>query len=185
MDEAKLIAQIRGGDATAWGTVVEAYGQRLLRSAYLLLGGSGEAEDLVQETLLQAARSFRRFRGESGLYTWLHGILLNVTRTHQRRAARTVYVAAPEPVEVAPADQGRQLDAEMTAAAMLAALRRLTPEHREVVVLHYYEQLPVEEIARRTGVGAGTVKSRLHYARQQLSVLIPPGLNPTAANRTH
>jgi DNA-directed RNA polymerase specialized sigma24 family protein len=45
--------------------------------------------------------------------------------------------------------------------------------------------LPVEEIARRTGVEAGTVKSRLHYARQQLSVLIPPVLNPTAANRTH
>jgi RNA polymerase sigma-70 factor (ECF subfamily) len=91
----------------------------------------------VQETLLQAARSVHRFRGESGLYTWLHGILLNVTRTHQRRAARTVYTATPEPTEVVPGEQGRQLDAETTAAAVLAALRQLTPEHREVVVLHY------------------------------------------------
>ena len=185
MDEAKLVAQIRAGDTTVWSAVVDDYGDRLLRSAYLLTGGSGEAEDLVQETLLQAAKSVGRFRGESGLYTWLHGILVNVTRTHQRRAARTVYMATPEPTEVVTAEQGGHLDAEATAAAVLTALRQLSPEHREVIVLHYYEQLPVEEIARRTGVGAGTVKSRLHYARQQLSVLIPPSLNPIAATHTH
>lgn len=185
MDEATLLCRLRNSDATAWDAVVELHGQRLLRSAYLLTGGSGEAEDLMQETLLQAARSIQRFRGDSGLYTWLHGILLNLTRAHQRRSARTVYTESPEPTEVAPAEQGQHLDAETTAAAVLAALRQLTPEHREVVVLHYYEQLPVEEIAGRVGVGAGTVKSRLHYARQQLSVLIPPSLNPAATSGTH
>jgi RNA polymerase sigma-70 factor (ECF subfamily) len=63
----------------------------LFRSACLLCGDQAEAQDLVQETLLQAVRSADRFRGRSSLYTWLHGILLNLTRHYHRDRKRLVY----------------------------------------------------------------------------------------------
>jgi RNA polymerase sigma-70 factor, ECF subfamily len=185
MNESDLVGRIRDGDTTAWSAVVDAYAERLYRSACFLCGNPTDAEDLAQETFLQAARSLGRFRGESELYTWLHGILLNVVRHARRKAGRLQYTDTLDDEETTPANQGQQLDAEAASAALLAALQKLTPEHREAVVLRYYEQVPVEEISRRTGVGAGTVKSRLHYARQQLSSLLPPELNPFGRSVTH
>lgn len=185
MNDAAVVARIRGGDPTAWTEVVDAYGDRLYRSACLLSGNPADAEDWVQETLLQAAKSLGRFRGEAALSTWLHAILFNVARRARRQSARMVSTETTAVEQTTPAEQGDRLDDEVVAAALLAALRQLSTEHREVVVLRYYEQLPVQEIARRTGVGKGTVKSRLHYARQQLSVLLPPELNPFAPTDTN
>src|ERR1043166_2740030 len=70
---------------------IDVHGDRLLRSAYLLCGDETEAQDLVQETLIQAIKSWRGFRGESGLYTWIHGILLNLCRRYHRKRKRLVY----------------------------------------------------------------------------------------------
>src|SRR3954464_14172722 len=74
-------------DVRAW---LHAHGDRLLRSAYLLCGDATEAQDLVQETFLQALKSADRFRGESAVHTWLHGILLNLSRHHWRKQKRVV-----------------------------------------------------------------------------------------------
>jgi RNA polymerase sigma-70 factor (ECF subfamily) len=74
----------------AAGLLFDLYGERLLRSAFLLCGNEADAQDLTQETLLQAIRSAARFRGQSRIYTWLHGILLNLTRRHHRQSRRTI-----------------------------------------------------------------------------------------------
>src|SRR3989442_11221412 len=70
--------------------LIESYGDRLLRSAWRLCGDETEAQDLVQETFVQALKSAHRFRGNSAVYTWLHGILLNVCRRHLRKQKRLV-----------------------------------------------------------------------------------------------
>lgn len=70
------------------GELIDAYGDRLLRSAYLLCGDETEAQDLVQETFLQALRSNSPFRGDSAVYTWLHGILRNLCFRHLRKQQR-------------------------------------------------------------------------------------------------
>ena len=59
--------------------------------AKMLCGNEADAQDIVQETFLQGIRSFHRFQGRSGIYTWLHAILLNVTRHHHRSRKRIVY----------------------------------------------------------------------------------------------
>src|SRR5213594_980177 len=71
--------------------LLSAHGDRLLRSAYLLCGDETEAQDLVQETFLQALKSTHRFRGDSLVYTWLHGILRNLSHRHLRKQKRLVF----------------------------------------------------------------------------------------------
>jgi RNA polymerase sigma-70 factor (ECF subfamily) len=157
--------------------LIDAHGDRLLRSACLLCGDATEAQDLVQETFVQALKSAHRFRGESAVYTWLYGILLNLCRRSYRKGKRLVYDeerVLEATVQPGPADG---MDQGFYSANLARAIQELSPEHREVIVLRYYENLKIAEIARQTGVSGGTVKSRLHYAVRCLERLIPGEMN--------
>jgi RNA polymerase sigma-70 factor (ECF subfamily) len=158
--------------------LVACCGDRLFRSACLLCGDEAEAQDLVQETLLQAVRSAHRFRGRSSVYTWLHGILLNLTRHYHRDRKRLVYdeeLARREAIPVE--DDPSRLDLETTSRALRAALRQLSNPHREVLVLRFFEEMRIHEIAAHLGVSQGTVKSRLHYAIAEMQRRLPAELN--------
>lgn len=164
---------------------IDSHGDRLLRSAYLLCGDKSEAQDLVQETLIQAIKSWRSFRADSACYTWLHGILRNLCRRHHRKQKRLVYDNELVLEETCQADRAGELDQNICAARLTQALQQLSQEHREVIVLRFYENMKIEEIALYTGVSAGTVKSRLHYALRCLEQLIPREMNLFAANGTY
>ncbi len=156
---------------------IDAHGDRLLRSAYLLCGDEMEAQDLVQETLFQAIKSWRGFRGESGLYTWVHGILLNLCRRYHRKQKRLVYDEERVLKETFQADDAREMDQDFCATSLTEAMQELSQEHREVLILRYFESMKIEEIAQQTGVSNGTVKSRLHYAVRRLEEIIPQEMN--------
>lgn len=177
MDEADIVAALKGGSSTAAEELVRLYGNRLLRSAFLLCGNEADAQDLVQDTLIVAVRSAGRFRGKSALYTWLHGILLNLTRRHHRKRKRLVYTDdLPRGEEDDPGEPSR-LDVQGASSALRQAIQKLSPRHREVIVLRYFEGMKMQEIARHMGVTKGTVGSRLHYATRRLRELIPDELN--------
>ncbi len=180
MSDPEILTGLKRGDADAAAGLVDQYGDRLLRSAFALCGNEADAQDLAQEALLQAVKSARRCRGTSSIYTWLHGILLNVTRRFFRKQKRLTYVEdVPERSTLTPAAWSG-LDAGVTSAAVLQALDALSYPHREVVVLRYYEGMTVREIAGQVNVTPGTVKSRLHYALQRLRELVPGELNDFA-----
>ncbi|HVU15880.1 MAG TPA: RNA polymerase sigma factor [Candidatus Didemnitutus sp.] len=164
---------------------IDAYGERLLRSAYLLCGDRAEAEDLVQDTFLAAFESRQSFRRESTVYTWLHGILLNLSRKYWRRRRRLVL--DNESVQNRAGDQfvAPAGDREYRSGQLLRALQALSPEHREVIVLRYYEDCRLQEIAAQTGASLGTVKSRLHYAVRALEKRLPGEMNLFATEGTH
>ncbi len=177
MDEADIVAALKGGSSTAAEELVRLYGNRLLRSAFLLCGNEADAQDLVQDTLIVAVRSVRRFRGQSALYTWLHGILLNLTRRFHRKRKRLVYMdELPRQDKSEPGTPSR-LDVQGASSALREAMEKLSPRHREVIVLRYFEGMKMLEIARHMGVTKGTVGSRLHYATRRLRELIPEELN--------
>jgi RNA polymerase sigma-70 factor (ECF subfamily) len=178
MDEDQLVQGLRSQDPGVVQESVAAHGDRLFRSACLLCGNEAEAQDLVQETFLQAVRSAHRFGGRSSVYTWLHGILLNLTRHYHRDRKRIVYdeeLALQETPAVE--ENPSRLDVEMTAGALAEALRFLSDPHREVLVLRFYEGLKIHEIAARLGISKGTVKSRLHYAIAEMQKRLPGELN--------
>src|SRR5438445_13498917 len=115
--------------------LIASHGDRLLRSAFLLCANETEAQDLVQETLLQAIKSAQRFRGDSAVYTWLHGILLNLYHRHIRKQRRLVLEEEIVLKETVPPDSTHEADQEFCADKLAQAVQRLSAEHREVIVL--------------------------------------------------
>jgi RNA polymerase sigma-70 factor (ECF subfamily) len=113
----------------------------------------------------------------------LHGILLNLVRHHRRTQKRLVYdddLLSKELAEESPAP----LDTATASTALQNALQQLSTSHREVIVLRYYENMKIHEIAGHLGISGGTVKSRLHYAIQELQKFLPTELNLFGANDT-
>src|SRR5580692_4635914 len=91
MDQAQLVAALKKCEPEAINELVSASAQRLTRSAYLLCGNEADAQDLVQDTFVEALKSVHRFEGRSSLHTWLHVILLNLTRHYWRKRQRLVF----------------------------------------------------------------------------------------------
>jgi len=185
MNEAEIAAALKSGDPTAVEKLVSLYGDRLLRSAYLLCGSETDAQDLVQDTFILAVRSARRFRGKSALYTWLHGILLNLSRHYHRKRRRITYTDELPEKEILDPSESDHSDIERASSVLADAIRRLSAAHREVIILRYYEGFKIAEIARHVGITRGTVKSRLHYATKHLRELIPEELNLFRPNGTY
>src|SRR5262245_21827365 len=102
MNDELLVTGLRNEDSRAVQELVSLYGDRLLRSAFTLCGNETEAQDMVQDTFLEALRSIQRFQGRSSLYTWLHSILLNLTRHYHRDTKRTIYDDEVADQEIAP-----------------------------------------------------------------------------------
>jgi len=125
--------------------------------------GTELAADVAQETFLTAQRAKPEFRGRSAVTTWLIGIAFNECRRALRKQRRE-----PPPIEfdsaVTPSAEAALIDRQ----ALSEAMRRLSREHREVVVLHELDGLTYEQAAKVLGVPVGTVKSRLHHAFVQL-----------------
>jgi RNA polymerase sigma-70 factor (ECF subfamily) len=147
------------------GDLLDRYGDKLYSQAFHYLGRRPEnrtdAEDLVQETIIGAFKSAKRFEGRSSLSTWLSRILANQVaafiRSRKVRRADTL----PEGIS----DHRVDPDAEMDVRQMLEAL---SDEHRQVIVLRELEGRTYDEIAEILSVPRGTVESRLHRARQAL-----------------
>ena len=184
-DDQALLAALKSRDPSALETLIETHGTRLLRSATLLCGNETNAQDLVQDTFVEAFRSAHRFRGQSSLYTWLHSILLNLARHYYRDNRRLIYdneLAARDTPVVE--EHANPLDLETAGSELTRALRQLSDPHREVLVLRYYEHMKIDEMARQLGVSAGTVKSRLHYAVREMQKLFPAEMNLFGAEGT-
>jgi RNA polymerase sigma-70 factor, ECF subfamily len=143
-----------------------------------MTGGSPDAEDMAQEAFIRAWKGLGRFRGDSTFRTWLHGIAVNVIRTHRGRLARLRQVfltgraeAGEDPLERAAS--GECLEATLALRAQIDhALAQLPAELREAVVLRDVQGLDYREIAAVLGVPLGTVESRIFRARQRLRPLL-------------
>jgi RNA polymerase sigma-70 factor, ECF subfamily len=159
------IVRAARGDSAAFHRLVDAHADRLFRVANSLVGNVSDAEDVLQETFAGAFKGLRGFAGRSTVKTWLTRILVLQVAAWRRKRRKTL------PLEGAPerASGGGQagVDARMD---FQAAMEKLSPEHREVIVLRELEQMSYEEIAQALEVPRGTVESRLHRARAELAL---------------
>jgi RNA polymerase sigma-70 factor (ECF subfamily) len=176
-----LLAQARAGDAEAFCEVAKAHETRLFRQAVVLCRNEAVAEDLLAETLLEAWRSLGRFDATCRLSTWLYAILLHRYLKWVRRMTSRPVSLAQFPVAEAqrrrqaqetlpdlgdsPADVVARQD---TAEVMRRAIARLPDKHQRVLLLRFFEDASLPEIAAALGCSVGTVKSRLHHALEKL-----------------
>jgi len=175
-----LVEAARDGDLEAFEALATAASDRLYAIATLILRDRQRAEDAVQEALVNAWRELPRLRDLDRFDAWLRRLLLNACADegrHQRRWSAEVRMIRSEPTT---ADTTQSLEDR---DLLERGFRRLKPEQRTVVVLHFYVGLPVPEIAETLGIPAGTVKSRLHYATEALrAALDADDRAPAAAN---
>ena len=146
--------------AGAFAGLADHHLARAYRLASVLLGSELEAQDAVQDAAVAAWERFGDLRDRERFDAWFDRILVNGCRDRLRRRGRVRLIdidGAPEPS--APDGSGTRAEHD----AMRHALAGLSPEQRVTVVLRYYGDLSLEEIADRTGERLGTVKSRLHY----------------------
>ena len=160
-----LVEKARGGDRTAFAELAAASIGRLFNIAQLMLHDRDLADDAVQETLVLAWRDLRSLRDSNGFDAWLHRVLVRCVYREadreRRRSASSVYLPAA----------GVDPDASSNVAdrdAIDRAFKRLSAEHRVVLVLHHYLGFSDDEAAAAMSVPAGTVKSRLNRAKSAL-----------------
>ena len=164
MSEELAIARCQDGDRDAFRYLVERYKDVLFGTACLMTGSRTHAEDHVQEALLSAWRGIRGFRKGRPFKPWLVRILVNQVLSQRRRAwlpTRSLEEGDPRGESADPAETAAVQDDRR---AVRMALAGLTAEHRQVVVLRYFAELTVAEVAQSLDVKEGTVKSRLHRA---------------------
>ena len=175
-----LVRKAQAGDLGAYDDLIRRYQDRIYGLAYHLTSNHEEANDIAQETFIKAWRALAGFKGDASFYTWIYRIAYNHTLNHLKsRRMRTTHLSLndmdlnaennPDLVALS-SDKTPHRDAKLSELSerLNTALQKLSEEHRAVVTLHDIQGLPHEEIAQIIGVNSGTVRSRLHYARQQL-----------------
>ncbi len=170
----------QGGDEETVRHFVERYGPRLLAAATLLSGNTTDAQDLMIDTLQHAVRAIHSFREESSFFSWLYGILFNLNRAVWRKRSRHPWLytdTLPDVPAEGPA-VGSGLDAAATADGLAAAIRQLSEPLQAVVLLRYYGEMSIAEVAETLKISPGTVKSRLFSATRKLRELLPEELRP-------
>lgn len=139
---------------------------RAYRLAGLLLADAAEAEDATQDALERAWRSLDSLRDPAAFEGWFDRILVNACRDRLRRRSKVRFI--PIEGELPSAVTADPFRSTLDRDEALRALDVLDPDEREVVVMHYWADLPLAEVAGRTGRPIGTVKSRLHRALGKL-----------------
>jgi RNA polymerase sigma-70 factor (ECF subfamily) len=151
--------------ASAFSRLVDADLARSYRLASLLLGSEPEAQDAVHDAVVSAWERFGDLRDRERFGAWFGRILVNGCRDRLRRRGRVRFIPLDGGTDPAATDSTSTVPER---DALRQALEDLSNDHREVVVMRFLLDLPLEEIAERTGERLGTVKSRLHYGLEAL-----------------
>ena len=183
-NEGELIRRAQGGEKEAFGDLVELLQDRVYNFSFRLTGNRDRAWDLSQEAFLKAFAAIGSFRGGSRFYTWIYRILLNLhmnkeksmgrrmekrslsmnqTRDDNHRSALGERLAGP-----GNSDPSSEVLRKERKAAVQEAISQLAADQKQVVLLRDMEGMSYEEIADLLEIPVGTVRSRLHRAREEL-----------------
>lgn len=175
-----LVDRARRHDLDAYDELVARYQKKIYALVYHMTSSREDTEDLVQDVFVKAYRSLALFKGDSSFYTWIYRIAVNRTINFLKKRKRTAGGMSlddmdqaverdPNYVELSARESPfRDMTITELQEKLNKALQTLSEKHRTVVVMHDIQGVPHDEIAKTIGCSAGTVRSRLFYARQQL-----------------
>ena len=168
------VAEARAGQPEAWDALFRRYQLPLYAYVFELVRAEQPSLDIVQETFIAAVRHIGSLRDDDRLGSWLFGIAHQKCVQHWRKSGREEPLDAESIERLAGTDDDPRelLIREEQEAEFMQALNQLPAPQRAVLLLHFIEDFPLDEIARITGASLGTVKSRIHYAKRALKRLI-------------
>src|SRR5262249_32266294 len=147
--------------------LVTVHQDRIARLVQRLLGWPSDVDDVVQDVFVDVLRNLHRFDGRSSVLTWLTRLTINRCRTHQRKQWLRRFLTLPEK-EGGGVGALEKITSQETIHQVHAALRQLPQRDREIIVLRYLEELPIEEIAKTLSLTRSATDVRLTRARQRL-----------------
>jgi RNA polymerase sigma-70 factor, ECF subfamily len=174
--DAELIGRAQNGDEEAFASLAVAAGDRLHAVAFRILRDTELAEDASQQALLTIWRDLPQLRDPARFDAWSYRLLVRACYAEGRRTRHW----APN-VRLLPADEpevSEGLSSVVDRDQLERGFRRLSIDHRAVVVLHHYLDLPLDEVAGVLGVPVGTVRSRLHHAMRGLRAALEADARP-------
>ena len=181
-----IVHTVQAGDVAAFDKLILKYRERVYGIVYNMTSNREDAADLTQDAFIKAFQSIHRFNGQSSFFTWLYRIAVNSTLSHLRRnRLRSFFslerVNAEEPVSrevIAALTDKTGVERETFVRELQEklndAMQKLSIKHRTVVTLFEIDGLTHQEIAEIMNCSVGTVRSRLHYAKQLLQAELQP-----------
>jgi RNA polymerase sigma-70 factor, ECF subfamily len=183
----ELIAEFLAGNESAFNRLVLKHQQSAYNTAYGLLGNREEATEAAQDAFVRVYKNVHKFKWNASFKTWLYKIVLNLARSRYRKLKRQRQVinksidnpqkydngseAAIEIPDEKMSPEKHAIDTEIR-EHIQAGLEALAPDFKEIMILRYVEELTYDEIAGILKINRGTVKSRIHRARQELKKVL-------------
>ena len=172
LEETELVERARRGDLRAWETIVRTHQGIAFRTAYVLTGSAADAEEAAQDGFVKAYRALGRFRRGASFRPWLLRIVANEAHNRRRSAARRERLSLRAAAEARPGDAVPSPEAALLSREnqqqLLAAVERLSDDHRDAITCRFFLDLTEDETAAALRVRRGTVKSRLSRALERL-----------------
>jgi RNA polymerase sigma-70 factor, ECF subfamily len=165
--DAARVRDCLAGDPQAFAELVERYEKPVFNVAVRMLRNPEDARDVVQTVFLKAYQNLSSYDPRFKFYSWIYRMAINESLDLLRLRGRS---AGPVDEQIAADDEGptEALAGDQLREVVLDAVQKLNPEHRAVIVLRYFVDRNYEDMGQILGIAAGTVKSRLYEARQQL-----------------
>ena len=171
-----IVIRAQRGDEEAFADLIDAVGGRLHAVAHRILRDTDLAEDATQQALLDIWRDLPDLRDPARFDAWSYRLLVRACYAEGRRSRRATPNLRLMPTDESTAGEG--LSEVVDRDQLERGFRRLSVEHRAVVVLHHYLDWPLEQIAETLGVPPGTVRSRLHHAMRGLRAALDADARP-------
>jgi RNA polymerase sigma factor (sigma-70 family) len=166
-----LVEEVRNGNRQAFTELMRRYQQRVYWTARRIVGSHADADDIAQETFIKAYLGLGEFRGESGFFTWLYRIAVNLSLNAVRKQQIMGYLRQSELVErlfPSQEDPSQELEHEETELLLRQAIARLPEKQKAVFVLRYYDEMPYEEISKILKTSVGGLKANYFHALKKV-----------------
>ncbi|HSE88464.1 MAG TPA: sigma-70 family RNA polymerase sigma factor [Candidatus Binatia bacterium] len=176
--DAECVKRVQRGDTDFFEVLVRRHQKAIFNLVYRLLGDYDEAAEAAQEVFLSAYKSIGQFRGEANFSTWLYRIGLNHASTRRKSLnsmhQRHIPLDNTEVIADSAVDPAKNVEYKEIQQRVQQALNSLDPEDARIILLRDLQDVTYEEVAEMLDIPVGTVKSRLHRARQALKTILAP-----------
>jgi RNA polymerase sigma-70 factor (ECF subfamily) len=181
MGDAECVKRVQRGDTESFEILVRRHQKATFNLIYRFLGDYDEAAEIAQEVFLSAYRSIQQFRGDADFATWLYRIAFNHASSRRKslnnKLHRNLILDGTEVLADGAIDPATSAERKEIQHRVQRALDNLAPDDAQIILLRDLQDVPYEEIAATLEVPIGTVKSRLHRARQALKASLAPYFN--------
>ncbi len=177
-DDRTLVDGALSGDHTAFEYLFNRYRDAIYRLLVQRLGGTGDAEDLLQETFIKVYINLHRYRAEYTFGQWVYTIARNTFVDYVRRRQEDISIDERFSAPASPTPTPEESVINLQQRSQIEhCLDRLAPRYRQLISMRFFEEYSYEEIAAKLSLPLGTVKTQIHRAREQMCRLITEGEN--------